>query len=281
MNDKRSMNRRTTSEELHLISCGYENCTPDASYGPTVRRYYTLHFVLSGKGHFFVNEKHYTIHENQYFLISPDILTFYKADPDQPWSYVWLCFHGTSASDMLRHCHTDNASPVHDCPNAVEIRDLIFHMMEYADLTPANECHIQSGLYEIFARLKETANASYSASESNDNFYITQAMNYILDNPNPGLTVMDVSDYLHISRSYLFALFKKHLNLSPQQFLTMTRISMARELLINTDIPIAAIADSCGYQNPFSFSRSFKREMGITPSEYRMKYRNLRETIDY
>lgn len=233
MKEKQSMNRRTNSEELHLISCGYEKCTPDASYGPTVRRYYTLHFVLSGEGHFYVNEKHYVIHKNQYFLISPDI------------------------------------------------RSIIFRMMEHADLTPANECYIQSGLYEIFAKLHESSNATYSASESHDNFYVTQAMNYILDNPNPGLTVNDVADYLHISRSYLFALFKKHLNLSPQQFLTMTRITMARELLINTEIPIAAIADSCGYQNPFAFSRSFKREMHMTPSEYRMKYRNLRETIDY
>lgn len=275
------MNRRTNSEELHLISCGYEKCTPDASYGPTVRRYYTLHFVLSGEGHFYVNEKHYVIHKNQYFLISPDILTFYKADPENPWSYVWLCFHGTAAPDLLRHCHADYESPVHDCPNTDAIRSIIFRMMEHADLTPANECYIQSGLYEIFARLHESSNATYSASESHDNFYVTQAMNYILDNPNPGLTVTDVADYLHISRSYLFALFKKHLNLSPQQFLTMTRITMARELLINTEIPIAAIADSCGYQNPFAFSRSFNREMHMTPSEYRLKYRNLRETVDY
>lgn len=46
MEDKQVMNRKTSSKELHLISCGWEKCTPDQSYGPGVRRYYTVHFVL-------------------------------------------------------------------------------------------------------------------------------------------------------------------------------------------------------------------------------------------
>ena len=49
MKNKQVMNRQTSSKELHLISCGWEKCTPEQSYGPGVRRYYTIHFVLSGR----------------------------------------------------------------------------------------------------------------------------------------------------------------------------------------------------------------------------------------
>lgn len=154
-------------------------------------------------------------------------------------------------------------------------------MMKYPKLTPANECYIQSSLYAIFAKMQESANASYNDIESNDNIYVTQAIDYILSNSVSDITVMDVANYLHISRSYLFALFKKHLSISPQQFLTMSRITNARELLARTDCPVATIADSCGYQNPFAFSRAFKKEVGMTPTEYRLKYREIEEIIHY
>jgi len=281
MEDKQVMEYRTSSKELHLIGCGYEKCTSEHSYGPTVRRYYTLHFILSGQGHFYIHNKHYIIHENQYFLVPPDVLSFYKADMETPWSYVWICFNGDLVPIMLEHCHTNETSPIQNFPYVNDVRDIIFQMMKYPELTPANECYIQSGLYAVFAKMQEAAKSSYNDIESNDNIYITQAMDYILSNSTPDITVMDVANYLHISRSYLFALFKKHLNTSPQRFLTMSRITNARELLSRTDIPVAIIANSCGYQNPFAFSRAFKKEMGMTPTEYRQEYRKIEEIIHY
>lgn len=279
--DKQVMEHKTSSKELHLIACGHEKCSPEHSYGPTVRRYYTLHFILSGQGHFYIHNKHYVVNENQYFLIPPDVLTFYKADIQKPWTYVWLSFHGSLAPAMVEHCHISEQSPVRPFPHGKDIKDIVFQMMKYPELTPANECHIQSGLYAVFAKLQESVKSSYSDIESNDNLYITQAMDYILGNSVSDITVTDVADYLHISRSYLFALFKKHLNTSPQKFLTMSRITNARELLARTELPVAAIAASCGYDNPFAFSRAFKKETGMTPTQYRLEYREIEEIIHY
>ena len=56
MENKQVLNRQTSSKELHLISCGWEKCTPEQSYGPGVRRYYTIHFVLNGQGYLFLYE---------------------------------------------------------------------------------------------------------------------------------------------------------------------------------------------------------------------------------
>lgn len=275
------MERRTGSRELHLVACGYEKCSSGHSYGPAFRHYYMLHFILNGQGHLYVRNKHYVIHASQYFLVTPDVLTFYSADSEDPWTYVWICLNGDSLPEMLKHCGISQEAPVQNFEPIHEIKEIVFEMMKHPELTPAGECYIQSGLYRLFGRLEESAGASYSNSESNDNFYVTQAMEYILNHPYPDITVTDVANHLHISRSYLFTLFKEHLNTSPQKFLSMSRISSARELLAKTDIPIADIAGSCGYQNPFAFSRAFKREVGISPSEYRIKYRHVDTIIDY
>ncbi len=277
MENKQVMIYQTSSEELHLTTCGFEKCSSDHSYGPIVCHYYILHFVLDGQGHFYDNKTHYVINKNQYFLITPGTLVFYRASEENPWTYTWICFNGKAVPDMLRHCHISAESPVQNYSHPDDIRNIIFEMMNYPDETPANECHIQSGLYAIFAKLYESSHASYNALESNDNFYVSQATNYILGNFDPHITVEDIANYLHISRSYLFTLFKKHLNTSPQRFLALSRIRNACELLSNTDLPVSTIANSCGYQDPFAFSRAFKKEMKIAPSDYRQQYNNIRK----
>lgn len=277
MENKQVMIHQTSSKELYLLTCGYEECSSDQSYGPIVCHYYILHFVLKGQGHFYDNKTHYVINKNQYFLITPGTLVFYRADVQNPWTYTWICFNGSSVPNMLRHCHISQESPVQRYTHPDGIRDIIQDMLNHDEKTPANECRIQSGLYAIFAKLYESSNASYNALESNDNFYVSQATNYILGNSDPNITVTDIANYLHVSRSYLFTLFKKHLNTSPQRFLTLSRIRNACELLTNTDLPITTIANSCGYQNPFAFSRAFKKEIEMTPSDYRLKYNYLRK----
>lgn len=67
MEDKQVMNRQTSSKELHLVSCGWEKCTPSQSYGPGVRRYYTIHFVLKGQGYFYINNRKYSLKAGQCF----------------------------------------------------------------------------------------------------------------------------------------------------------------------------------------------------------------------
>lgn len=152
--------------------------------------------------------------------------------------------------------------------------------MTHPQLTPSNEAYIQSSLYRIIAMLEEEFHASYTTMESNDNFYIAQAVDYIKKSPFLDITVTDVADYLHISRSHLYGLFKKHLGTTPQAFLTSAKIIAARDFLTVTDIPIANIAVSCGYQNPFAFSRAFKKETGMTPKEYRQKYRHAEDLLN-
>lgn len=265
MEEKIVMHRKTHSEELFLVFCGYEDCKPDHFFGPAIRRYYMIHFILKGQGHYFINDQHYRIRENQCFLVPPDVVTYYKAEPDDPWTYVWICFNGKIVPDLLKRCHFTDTALVLPISDAIEYKDIIFEMMEHALLTPADELHIQSCLYRILAILAEQNHASYSDTDSLDNFYISRAIDYINKSTVLDITVAKVAEYLHISRSYLFELFKKHLNTSPQAFLITAKIASAKELLLRTDISVENIALFSGYQNPYAFSRAFKKETGMTP----------------
>lgn len=281
MADVAIMEYKTSSKDLYLVSCGWEKCGATHSYGPAVRNYYMLHFILKGQGHYYLNNKHYKLNENQCFLTEPGIVTLYKAEPTNPWTYTWICFNGDYVPHLLKQSNLNTDNPIINLSCNQTIYEIIKEMLSYHQLTPANECYLQSKLYLIFAKLHEALQSVYNKVELNNSFYVTKAIEYIEKNTFTNLSVNDIARYLNISRSHLYALFKQELNTSPQQFLTNAKIANARELLSKTKIPIYSVALSCGYKNAFAFSRAFKQVTNISPREYRQHYLQPNDLVKY
>ena len=281
MADVAIMEYKTSSKDLYLVSCGWEKCGATHSYGPAVRNYYMLHFILKGQGHYYLNNKHYKLNENQCFLTEPGTVTLYKAEPTNPWTYTWICFNGDYVPHLLKQSNLNTDNPIINLSCNQTIYEIIKEMLSYHQLTPANECYLQSKLYLIFAKLHEALQSVYDKVELNNNFYVTKAIEYIEKNTFTNLSVNDIARYLNISRSHLYALFKQELNTSPQQFLTNAKIANARELLSKTKIPIYSVALSCGYKNAFAFSRAFKQVTNISPREYRQHYLQPNDLVKY
>ena len=61
--------------------------------------------------------------------------------------------------------------------------------------------------------------------------------------------------------------------MSPIDYLIKKRLEIARYFLLNTSYPVAEIAKQIGYDNPLYFSSLFKKNMGVSPTEYRKTYR--------
>ena len=281
MADVAIMEYKTSSKDLYLVSCCWEKCGATHSYGPAVRNYYMLHFILKGQGHYYLNNKHYKLNENQCFLTEPGTVTLYKAEPTNPWTYTWICFNGDYVPHLLKQSNLNTDNPIINLSCNQTIYEIIKEMLSYHQLTPANECYLQSKLYLIFAKLHEALQSVYNKVELNNNFYVTKAIEYIEKNTFTNLSVNDIARYLNISRSHLYALFKQELNTSPQQFLTNAKIANARELLSKTKIPIYSVALSCGYKNAFAFSRAFKQVTNISPREYRQHYLQPNDLVKY
>ena len=110
--------------ELYLISCGKETCVPNHSFGPGTRDKFLIHFVLSGKGEFHSNGKVYSLQKNQAFIIYPDQEVMYKADSLEPWTYIWVGFHGTLVNSYLNSAGINDKTDVIEIPENSIIPDL-------------------------------------------------------------------------------------------------------------------------------------------------------------
>lgn len=87
------------------------------------------------------------------------------------------------------------------------------------------------------------------------------------------LSIAELARELHVSHVYLIQLFKKHLNVTPTDYILGLRLERAKLLLTDTDEPIGALAERCGFSNAYYFSAIFKKRTGTSPSIYRKRYR--------
>ena len=102
---------------------------------------------------------------------------------------------------------------------------------------------------------------------------VRQAMACIQAHYTEGLTREDIAKSVGISADYLTDCFRQELGITPMTYLRRYRIHQARELLETTDLSIMQAALEVGFSESAHFTRTFQREVGMTPRAYRDRKR--------
>ena len=256
--------------DLYLCYCGLEKCAPLHSFGPAIRPTYLIHYVLDGQGYYYVNDNKYTVIKNQGFLIEPNVVTFYQADKDNPWTYLWIGIDGDKAKLYLNSAGLNQEHLIFTYEKDDALKEYVLEMLKHHTMSDSDAFKIEGLLYLFFSKLcEDRKEISYLNKDEHTNNYINKAIEFIQNNYHNSIKVTDIADYLCLNRSYLTSIFQNNLNMSPQKFLIEFRITKAAELLYNTDLPIGNIAYSCGYSDPLAFSKAFKKIKGVSPKEFR------------
>lgn len=269
---------KKTSVELYLVYCGNETCQAGHTYGPASRHEYLLHYIISGEGSFTVDD--HTIHLKQHdtFLIYPNEITTYSADTQNPWTYIWIAFDGTRASECLHYAGFSETTRVRTfCCEEILI-ECVNKMLAAHQLTYTNDLIRQSQLMYFLATLMneyQTTQPAHAVHEYPQQAYIDYAINFIEQNFQKNIKISDLSNYIGLNRSYLTKLFKKILNISPQEYLLEVRMNKASALLMSTNFPVNQIANMVGYNDALTFSKTFKTKFGISPKSYRNRDNEL------
>jgi len=74
--------------------------------------------------------------------------------------------------------------------------------------------------------------------------------------------------------------FKQATGMSPMEYVHTLRLEETKQILETTDLPVEAIANEVGYEDPSFFGRMFKRKVGLTPAQYRKKFKSLRMALN-
>ncbi len=105
---------------------------------------------------------------------------------------------------------------------------------------------------------------------------VEKLINYIIDNiTSPDLKIDDISEAMGMSRSVLYNRLKTGVGMTPSDFVRHIRIMKATEYLRDTDDTLTTIAFNVGFTDPKYFSKVFKKEIGVVPTEYRERTRKV------
>lgn len=142
-----------------------------------------------------------------------------------------------------------------------------FYRIHKGDLTKE-----QADMLELAARQQISHVLDSLQTEGGRRGDLLQRINSILlEQPLSDITLNRIALDLGISSQYLCRAFKEETGKTFLEYLTARRLETAVELLRGTDCPIRDIAQLCGYQDTVYFARLFKRNTGLTPSDYRSR----------
>ena len=103
---------------------------------------------------------------------------------------------------------------------------------------------------------------------------VEKATHYFNENYNKQINIEEYAEKCHMSACWFINNFKKITKVTPMQYIVSLRITNAINLIENTDYNITEIANAVGYDNSLYFSRLFHKHTGMSPSEYKKKYKN-------
>lgn len=248
-------------------------------YFPNAKRHYIqrangckdniLIYCLHGKGYCTIGQHHFDILPNQYLILpaTSDILT-YGADDDEPWTIYWVHFTGPNIEVFNQSLEIFGyrgpvSLPLNKKGLSVweEMYNCLVGGFSLDNLRHANLC-----LHHFLASFLYPDPVNSQIEELN---YIETTIHYMEEMIDSRITVEAMAARLRLSTSYFSALFKKATGMPPMDYFIQLKMQKACQLLYLENMKVKEVAEAIGYEDPFYFSRQFKKHMKISPVLYK------------
>ena len=285
-------NRETEEKRQHstplIPYSSYEVRIPEALNNVPMHWHgeFEINRILRGSGEFICGDNRFTAHEGDLLLFPPNVLhAAYPCDNNE-LIYQAFVFHssmlGANSNDR---CTIECIRPIMNGSHLVigHIHPESDHYEELKDTTdkiftciegnqPQLDLLLKSELLRFFWILNQTSAQSHQDTASiSYSELIRPALEYMVENFHESISIDQLADLVHLSKSYFMNCFKRAVGIGAIEHLTHLRINAACDALADTNKIISEIAFTCGYSNLSNFNRQFKQIMGCSPKEYRKR----------
>lgn len=127
---------------------------------------------------------------------------------------------------------------------------------------------LSESLFDISCYYLAPASES-SAGTPSENQRVKDMLLYLQENFSRPVTIAQLAEHTSICQRECLRCFRKILRITPIQYLIRYRISRACILLRDTDLSILEISSKCGFESPSYFTKTFRKTVGLTPTQYR------------
>ena len=249
------------------ISAGHFECEPSYRVERSSYNSYLLVVMLSGSLSFHTLQTRGTARAGQILLLDCNGPHGYAAQGN--CAFTFMHFNGAQSRAI---CEEIN----HTCgclfsPPEVSSLDQAIHgmMSVMQEKHRINEVQTSAMLYGILMQLLESSGEAGRGTGVNT--VVDRAVRYIQDHLSEAISVDRMAELSGYSASYFTSLFTKETGMSPHKFLLKSRMERAQQLLQTTDVAVQDIAFQTGFNSAANFCYAFRRETGLSPSDFRKR----------
>ena len=238
----------------------YRRAALPASYAldASTLDYYDLTIVLSGRLHYIINDETVMLEEGSLFLLPPGTRRTRLA-LDEYVQYISFNFRTEEEIELPMPLFM---------PTTAEILAL-FRAYSPPYFSSARRGRKKAS--HIVAYILEALVADCENMHRNP--HVLKAIQYIEGHIFEQISLSALADNLGLSREYTSSLFSEKMGMTLSQFINRQKMRRAKEMILDREMSLEEIAHALGYENYGYFSRTFKKNFGVSPRQYKERIR--------
>ncbi|PAE35429.1 AraC family transcriptional regulator [Bacillus sp. 7884-1] len=231
---------------------------------------YIVLFCIGGKGWISYKGEHQKIEKNNIIVLPPNIGHTYGSDEQDPWSIYWFHIKGKNSSYYFpEHILGQGVIlPPNQGQRFIEIFYECYGLLErgyYINNLIGVTQAMGHLLSHIFIHQRQ------SSVELINHDMVEYAIQIMLDHIESSLTLKELAEQTNLSKPHFIQVFKKQTGYTPIDYYLRLKIQRACQYLDLSEWTVKEICIQLGFNDPYYFSRLFRKIMGLSPSKYRSR----------
>lgn len=229
--------------------------------------YWELSFIDNGSLSTNIDGEEFTLNNFDLILYAPHQFHTQSTTNHESCSYLTILFEmdlpdASRITNRVFNAHRD----IHNALNN-------FIKVSSNEIFYDNElmlCYLKELIVKLlqYDFLSNTPVASTPMQQRFENELLNEIIIYINENIYESFTIEEICHKFSISRSSLQTLFKNNLNIAPKQYISDLKLNKSKLLIKESMYTISEISSKLGFTSIHYFSRKFKQQFGITPTDY-------------
>ncbi len=252
---------------LAVVSGGCEHCVPDYAIHRPTFAFYSLEFVLRGKGRVSLKGRSYDLEPGSLFSYGPGVRHDIASVGPLPLVKYFVDFSGPEATALLRSCRL--------APGNVSRVLLVSELQTFFDELIRSGVRGSRYAPDLCAALLKCLAIKIAESRTslNEAGYLSFAtfaacQNYIQEHFLELKSLAEIARQCHVHAVYLCRLFQRYNQQTPYQYLMRLKMNRAAELLQEPGAMVKQVAEQVGFADSGHFSRVFKASLGLSPTAF-------------
>lgn len=255
---------------------------------------YELVYIHEGTGTFFINQTLYDMKPGDLFAIPGNTIHRSFTAPDDPIVSTAVFF----APSLVRPDPFDVHYSALGCYELARKRNIYKFELpgdlqketaetlaaikaEWTDRKAGYRHAVRLHLQQLLLRLNRYLDSSWPGETAHRPVgppWIREALQRIDTHPYKGIRLSELARQSNVSPAHFSRVFKQLTGMNVTDYVNAKRVMSAKEMLVDTDLSIARIAERCGFEAVPHFYRTFKAVTGVTPAQYRKEGRANRRS---